>query len=57
MFHLLIHCVFFRGSEVDLVIREDCYPFCCVCHKRGYKPKKKITRAFKQAISLIKQSI
>ena len=46
-----LFCFFFCacvcGSGVDLVIREDCYPFCSVCHKRGYEPKKKITRAFR----------
>ena len=52
MLHWLIHCcvcvcVCVCGSEVDLVIREGCHPFCSVCHKRGYEPKKKITRAFR----------
>ena len=32
--HSLIHCVFFCGSKVDLVIQEDCYPFCSVCQRR-----------------------
>ena len=32
---------FLCGSEVDLVIREDCYPFCSVCNERGYKPRRK----------------
>ena len=52
MLHWLIHCFFcvcacVCGSGVDLVIREDCYPFCSVCQKRGYEPKKKIARAFR----------
>ena len=32
---------FLCGSEVDLVIREDCYSFCSVCNERGYKPRRK----------------
>ena len=31
--------------------REDCYPFCSLWHEGGYKPKKKNTRAFRQAKS------
>ena len=50
-FHTMLHSLILCGSEVDLVIREDCYPFCIVCHERGYKPKKKITRTFRQAKS------
>ena len=43
VFFCVCVCVCVCRSEVDLVIREDCYPF----HKRGYEPKKKITRAFR----------
>ena len=44
---LFFFCACVCGSGVDLVIREDCYPFCSVCHKRGNEPKKKITRTFR----------
>ena len=50
-FHTMLHSLILCGSEVDLVIREDCQLFCIVCHERGYKPKRKITRAFSSRLN------